>query len=166
MKPRIYLETTVISYLTAWRSPKLLMAAQQEATQRWWNELREGFDLFISEAVLVEAAAGDPQAAQRRLQVVKGVPVLDPTPDANQLAAQLVKKLRLPRKANLDAAHIALATVHAIDYLLTWNCRHIANPALQRGIAEVCAEMGFKTPVICTPAMFLKDPNDGDRSDS
>ncbi|HUT13831.1 MAG TPA: type II toxin-antitoxin system VapC family toxin [Thermoguttaceae bacterium] len=157
MRPKVYIETTVVSYLSAWRSPELVMAAQQEATRNWWDEQRERFDLYVSEAVIVEASAGDVGAAKRRLEVVEGIPELEITDEARDLAKRLVADIPLPEKAQLDALHIALATVNAMDYLLTWNCRHIANAALRHRIEAVCDSAGYETPVICTPPELIED---------
>src|SRR5207249_4227667 len=120
MKDKVYIETTIISYLTAWRSPQLIMAAQQEATRTWWDEEKNKFDVFISAAVIQEASGGDAVAAQRRLDAIKGIPELDITNNARDLAMQLVENTPLPKKAGVDALHIAIASVNGMDYLLTW----------------------------------------------
>ena len=161
MKPRVYLETTIISYLTAWRSPRLVMAAHQEETRQWWDEQRHHFDLFVSEAVLEEVSAGDAEAAERRLEVVAGIEELDITEEARELAKTLIQTRNLPQKAALDALHIATATVHGMDYLLTWNCRHIANATLQRPIGAICRDAGYVLPVLCTPTELSEVSNDG-----
>lgn len=159
MASSVYLETTIPSYLTAWRSVELSMAAKQQTTRKWWDERRELFDLFISDAVLLEAAAGDSNAARRRLEVLDGIAVLNPLPEADAIAATLISRLALPNRALTDAAHIAICVVHGIDYLLTWNCAHIANATFQPIIDEVCDDLGFSTPVICTPDQLMGDDN-------
>ena len=157
MPSSVYLETTIPSYLTAWRSPELTMAAKQQITRQWWDERRHHFDLFISDAVLLEAASGDPDAAWRRLEVLNGISVLNPLPEIDEIVAELVEQLGLPDRALVDAAHIAISVVHGIDFLLTWNCTHIANAIFQPIINEVCASFGFAMPVICTPDQLMSD---------
>ncbi len=156
MLPRIYLETTIASYLTAWRSPELVMAANQEATRHWWEEHRTNYELFVSEIVVREASAGDPDAAARRLAVLSDLPELAIIEEAADLADALIRNVPLPNKAQLDALHIALSTVHRMDYLLTWNCRHIANATLRHGIELTCRDHGFVSPVICTPLELME----------
>lgn len=157
MKPKVHLETTIISYLTAWRSPQLVMAAQQEATRTWWDDEAGRFELFISEAVIQEASAGDEAAAERRLQVLHEIAELEVTEETRDLAKQLIAGTPLPDKAQIDALHIAIATVHAMDYLLTWNCRHIANAALRHRIEAVCEDSGYQPPIICTPLELIEE---------
>ena len=156
MLPRVYLETTIVSYLTAWRSHELVMAANQEATREWWETHRTKYGLFVSEIVVREASAGDSDAATRRLSVLAELPELDIIEEASDLAGALIRHVPLPEKAQLDALHIALSAVHRMDYLLTWNCRHIANAALRHGIERTCREHGFVSPVICTPLELME----------
>lgn len=160
MASSVYIETTIPSYLTAWRSPELSMAAKQQTTRQWWDEQREHFDLFISDAVLLEASAGDADASKRRLGVIVGIPVLEPKSEADEIALSLMKQLALPDRALADAAHIAVCVVHGMDYLLTWNCTHIANATFQPIIHDVCDAFGFSMPVICTPDQLMGDDND------
>jgi predicted nucleic acid-binding protein len=160
MKPKVYLETTIISYLTAWRSPQLVMAANQETTRSWWDGERHNFELFISEAVVLEASAGDPLAAQRRLAALQDLTELPITDEARDLARELVDKTPLPAKAQIDALHIATATVNGMDYLLTWNCRHIANATHRTAMSEICVSAGYVMPVICTPLELLAEHAD------
>jgi predicted nucleic acid-binding protein len=157
MKPKVYLETTIISYLTAWRSQQLVMAAHQESTRNWWDDERHSFDLYISEAVVQEASLGDPSAAQRRLEVLSDLAELQITDEARLLARELVEKTPLPMTARVDALHIATATVHGMDYLLTWNCRHIANAAMRKSLAAICEAAGYEIPVICTPLELIEE---------
>ena len=160
MASSLYLETTIPSYLTAWRSPELSMAAKQQTTRAWWDERRRLFDLYVSDAVLLEAAGGDPAAAKRRLEVLDGIPVLQPLPAADDIAVALIARLALPERALADAAHIAICVIHGMDYLLTWNCTHIANATYQSTIDEVCEEFGFAMPVICTPDQLMGEDDD------
>jgi hypothetical protein len=156
MKPRVYLETTIVSYLTAWRSRELVMAGNQEATREWWDDHRQDFDVFVFEAVFQEALARDADAVERRLGVLKDIAELEITDAVRDLATALVADVPFPEKAQIDALHIAVATVHGMDYLLTWNCRHIANATLRHGIESVCAVSGYTAPVICTPLELLE----------
>lgn len=155
MKPRLYLETTIPSYLSAWPSRDLIRAGHQQLTKEWWVNRRADFDIFISQLVLDEAAAGDPRAAQDRLQAIHEFGLLDITEEVETLAEALVESLALPAKATTDAAHIALATVHQMHFLLTWNCTHIANAEMAVAIERVCQEHGFVCPVICTPEELM-----------
>ena len=157
MKPKVYIETTIISYLTAWRSPQLVMAANQETTRGWWDDERHNFDLYVSEAVIQEASAGDPAAARRRLEVIEELPDLPITDDARELAKALIDHTPLPENARVDAIHIATATVNGMDYLLTWNCRHIANATLRNAMYEVCQSAGYEMPIICTPLELIEE---------
>ncbi len=158
MKPTVYIETTIISYLTAWRSPQLVMAANQEVTRVWWDDHRDAYDLVASQSVVDEASAGDREAAKRRRVILMNVPLLTINAECLTLAEQLVKDLSLPAKAEMDALHIAIASVHEVDYLLTWNCRHIANANLRHIIEAACITAGFVAPTICTPLELI----DGD----
>jgi hypothetical protein len=157
MKPSVYIESTIPSYLTAWRSPELVMAANQEATRKWWDESRDKFDLFISELVIGEISNGDADAVKRRMAVVENLPELALTDQAEALAAKLLVSAALPQKAKVDALHIATATVHGMDYLLTWNCTHIANAIMRPKIELICRAAGYEPPVICTPPELVEE---------
>jgi hypothetical protein len=156
MKPRVYIETTIPSYLAAWPSRNLIRAAHQQLTRAWWEDRRGDFDLFVSQLVVRECQAGDSLAAAKRLELLDGIHSLEPTADASLLANQLVARVPLPHKAALDALHVAIATVNDIQYLLTWNCRHLANASLRKQIESVCREGGYEPPIICTPEELLK----------
>ncbi len=155
-KPTVYVETSIVSYLTAVGSRDVVLVAQQEITRSWWAS-RDEFSLFASRFVRDEAAAGDAGAAQRRLDALRGIPLLGITEDAIGLASRLVSEGGLPAKARVDALHVAVATVHGVDYLLTWNCKHIANASLRGKIEAICKASGFLPPVICTPFELPKD---------
>jgi hypothetical protein len=155
MKPKVYLETSVISYLVAWRSRDLVIAGNQETTKEWWDR-KSDFDLYISQFVLDEAGSGDEGAAQSRLAAVCDVPEIAITPEAIQIAHALIVSAKLPEKARIDALHIAVAACGGMDYLLTWNCTHIANPSLKPKIEFVIRSFGFEPPVICTPQELLE----------
>ena len=155
MRRRVYLETTVISYLTARPSRTVVGAAHQQITLDWWERRRHDFEVVVSELVLREAEAGDPEAARRRLAVLAGLPRLFLTDDALWLGREFVRQRILPERAVEDGMHIAVATIHRVDYLLTWNCAHIANPEIQGRLAEFLYERGLILPFICTPEELL-----------
>jgi len=138
------------------------MAANQEVTREWWASHRDDFDLVVSQVVLDESSAGDSDAAQRRWEVLKNLPRLDITEEAETLAAALFTELRLPPKARADALHIAISAVNGIDYLLTWNCTHIANATLRLQIEAICRAAGYEPPVICTPQEMLERREDNE----
>jgi predicted nucleic acid-binding protein len=156
MKFRVYLETSIISYLTARPSRDLVVAANQQLTQDWWQTRRQNFDLFISQLVIQEASAGDENAAQRRLQVIADIPLLKLNKDVAELAEKLVRGGVIPQKAVEDAFHIAIATIHGMDYLLTWNFKHIANAMMRYRIESLCRNEGYQPPIICTPQELLE----------
>lgn len=158
MKRKIYLETSVISYLTSRPSKTILGAAHQQLTLAWW-ETRNQYELLVSESVLRECGAGDPDAANKRLAVLTDIPLLLISEQALNIAESLVGQGIVPSKAAEDALHIAVATVYGVDYLLTWNCRHIANPEMQRGIAAYLEQIGLFLPFICTPEELLGEEN-------
>jgi len=147
---RVYLETSVVSYLTALPSRDVVVAGNQQVTRDWWDE-RARFELFVSDAVLQEASRGDPEAAARRLESIDGLPVLSPVPEALTLARAILDAAAMPERAALDALHVALATVHGMDFLLTWNCAHIANAAIRPQLDELSWKSGYRPPIICTP---------------
>lgn len=151
MKPKVYLETTIPSLLTAWPSRDLIVAADQQTTRRWWETRRGQFQLFISEFVLDEAGQGDKDAAAQRLQVLAECELLKATEEVRSLTLALLDAGLIPRKAVADAAHIAVAAVHGMDFLLTWNCRPIANAMIGDRVRAVCAQHACKSPTICTP---------------
>jgi predicted nucleic acid-binding protein len=154
-KETVYIETTVVSYLTAWLSRDLIRAAHQQITQEWWHKRRDDFEIFVSEFVINEASAGDTEAAEKRLEALDNIALLDVTLEVENLAKKLIADNALPAKAVTDALHIAVASVHGIDYLLSWNCKHIANAERQSAIEKVCEEQGHKCPKICTPEELL-----------
>jgi hypothetical protein len=156
MAERVYIETTVVSYLTARPNRDVVIAGHQQVTHEWWDTRREDYELCGSQLVLGEAAAGDSEAAQERLAVLQSMTVLETTTAALELAKELIQAGALPAKAADDALHIAVAAAHAVPYLLTWNCRHLANAAVRPMIETVCAAKGFKAPIICTPEELLE----------
>jgi hypothetical protein len=159
MKRKVYIETSVISYLTARPSKTILGAAHQQLTCAWW-EKRFAYELFISQSVLQECAAGDPNAAAKRLAALDDLSILAITEEMIVLAEDLIAQRLIPAKAIEDTLHISISTLHHMDFLLTWNCRHIANPIIQEGIAESLQRKGLFLPMICTPEELLGDPDD------
>ncbi len=157
MKHRVYLETTVPSYLTAWPSRDLIVCSHQQLTREWWQTRRQDFELYVSPYVIDEVSAGDPEAARLRLEILRDIPLLDPSEAVIDLAEQLVKRIPIPPRAVPDALHIAIAAVHEIHFLLTWNCTHIANAEHRVTIETICREYGYHPPVICTPEELLKE---------
>ena len=153
--PSVYIETSIVSYLTARPSQNLLVAAWQGITVEWWDYHRLDFQLCTSGLVLEEAGRGDPEAAARRLACLEGMPLLAATDEVIALAGTLLAPGPLPFAATEDAFHIALSAVHAVDYLLTWNCKHIANAQTKPHVREQCARNGYRCPEICTPQELI-----------
>ncbi len=156
MTERVYIETTFVSYLTARPSRDLVVAGHQQITHDWWDARRGEYELCVSQLVVQEAADGDPQAAQERLDVMATMTMLEIKEEAVELAEELVQSGALPAKAGNDALHIAVAAIHRVPYLLTWNCRHMANATIRTQIESVCASKGFKAPIICTPEEMME----------
>jgi hypothetical protein len=156
----VYVETSIFSYLAARPSRDLLAAARQQLTERWWHDHRHRFELFVSPVVEMEAGKGDPEAARRRLSAMAGIPALAVTDAVEQLAGRLIKDGAVPATAIDDAVHVALAAVHRMDYLLTWNCRHIANAEKKSAIRETCIAQGHPYPEICTPEELMGESSD------
>ena len=154
MKRKIYVETSVISYLTARPSREIIGAAHQQITSTWWAH-RHDYELLVSRAVWQECAAGDREASDRRLAALTGMTMLAVTEDMVRMAEELIVSDIVPEKAFEDALHIAIATLHRVDFLLTWNCRHIANPIIQEKIAAYLEQRGLFLPLICTPEELL-----------
>lgn len=156
----VYIETSIVSVLTARPARDLILAAQQTRTIEWWERQRASFNLYSSELVQLEASGGDTTAADERLKVLSSLPFLNVSEEALRLARQLVIAAALPPRALRDAEHVGICATNAIDFLLTWNCRHLAN-AMQRGrIRQVCESFGLQAPVICTPDELFGDSHD------
>ena len=152
---KVYLETSVVSYLTAWPSRDLIVAAHQEITHRWWRTRRSQFELYSSQHVIDEAGGGDEQAARKRLAIARELPLLDLNNTVVYLSKKLVSEGLFSEAAATDALHVAVATVHGMDFLLTWNCRHLANAEVTRAAAVLCHAQGYKIPGICTPEELM-----------
>ncbi len=151
----VYLETTFFSYLVARPSRDVIVAGHQQTTQEWWANRRSKFECSISQVVFDEAALGDPTEVQKRIAAISGLPSLEATDDTETLTQAIMATGCLPQKAFTDAAHIAVAAVHGIDYLLTWNCKLLANAQIARRIAIVCEKLGHRMPIICTPEELM-----------
>ncbi len=160
MKKKVYVETSIVSFLTGRPSHSLIVSAWQSMTVDWWEKRRESFDLYASELVLEEAGRGDKNAAERRLKSLETIPLLSLTDTAEQLSKELLAKKALPARATDDALHIALSAVHNIDYLLTWNCRHIDNAETKPIVRSIILSNGFNCPEICTPQELMGDEYD------
>lgn len=157
---RVYVETTIASYLAARPTRDIVAAARQELTHEWWQTRRQAFDLFISQVVINEASLGDADAAARRLAYFEGLPLLDISGEVEEVAADLLRAGAMPTRAANDALHLAAAGVHGVDYLLTWNFRHLANAELAGAYREVFIARGYEPPMICTPEELMGDPNE------
>lgn len=154
---RVYIESTIPSYLVARPARDLLQAARQQLTRDWWEGKRHAHELFTSQMVLDEISDGEAAMAHLRCEKIEDLPLLEATPEAEALAILILGSGLLPTTADSDAAHIALATVHRLDILLTWNCRHIANAAIQTRLRRLVENADFTLPAICTPEEFLED---------
>jgi hypothetical protein len=156
LRPRLYLDTTIPSYLTAWMSRDLNIARYQKITTRWWNSWRTNFDIRISGYVWMEASEGNPEAAQRRLDLLERFPMLEINERVDALHARLLRDSGLPARASVDASHVAVAAVHHMQFLLTWNFAHLVNPHFASKIRSLCETEGYSCPVLCTPEQLME----------
>ncbi len=156
----IYIETSILGYLTARPSRDVRAAAWQQITVQWWDEVRPSYELFSSELVVDEASQGDTVAAKCRLNALRGIPELPVDEEVEALATKLVDEGGFPEKAELDALHVAVAAVHGVDLLLTWNCRHINNAETKPQIRFICAAAGYACPEICSPNEIIIEDSD------
>ena len=155
MKPKVYAETTIVSYLAALPSRDNVVAAHQQLTRDWWG-MRDRFELFVSQAVVDEAGRRDAAVAARRIALLAGIPQLALGSDVDELANRLLQRNVVPRTATVDAIHIAVAAVNRVDYLVTWNCTHIANATIRVKIEQARRSAGLSAPVICTPEELME----------
>jgi hypothetical protein len=155
MKSKVYIETTIVSYLVASPTRNIIQAAHQQITRQWW-ERRDRFELYVSRAVVAEARRGDPDAAARRLGALRGIPRLAGGRRVVDLARDLVRRGVLPVQARMDAAHVGIATANGMEYLLTWNLRHLANATIRGKIEEAVRAAGMVPPIICTPEELME----------
>lgn len=159
-KKKVYIETSVVSYLTGNPSQNLIVAAWQSITNEWWDLRKKDFELYSSELVFEEASSGNKEAADKRLEVISSIPLLEITEKTKELANLLITQKILPSKAVDDALHIAIATEHNIDYLLTWNCRHLDNAEIKPIVRDLFYREGYTCPEICTPNELLGDKDE------
>ena len=157
MRPRVYIETTVISYLTARPARDVVVAGHQQSTRDWWETASDRFELVVSELVRQEAGMGDQDAARARVSILGSLATLDATAEADGLAETLVRTAAVPPAAIRDAVHIAIAAANGVEYLVTWNFRHIANAVARPLIESACRIAGFSPPTICTPEELMED---------
>jgi hypothetical protein len=155
MLPKVYIETTIVSSLTGRPSREAVALGHQKVTREWWEKERFDFELYTSEVVIAEAERGDPDAARARLAVLAPLRRLSATAESEAMVPILLRETRLPDGALLDMSHVSIATVHGMQYLLTWNCRHIANARIVRIVERICRNLGFEPPVLCTPDELL-----------
>jgi len=155
MKSKVYIETTIVSYLVASPTRDIIQAAHQQITRQWW-ERRGRFDLYVSRAVVAEARRGNPDAAARRLGALRGIPRLAGGRRVVELARDLVQRGTLPAQARMDAAHVGIAAANGMEYLLTWNLRHLANATIRGKIEEAVRAAGMVPPIICTPEELME----------
>lgn len=160
MKPTVYIETSVLGYLTSWPSGDLVVAGRQKVTRDWWRYARNAFELFVSDVVEREVSTGDAQAIRDRLEAIRGLPVLAADEQAGDLARTLIASGAVPATVPEDALHIALTVANRIQYLVTWNLKHIANATLRAKIHAVCVAAGYNPCTICTPEELLGPDTD------
>ena len=158
----VYLEPSFISMLTSRPSAFVTTAGMQRFSILWWEKYRRDFRLVVSDLVYDEISRGDPDAATRRIQIIENIPVLDMNEKVRRLADEIIRRNGIPRKAIGDAGHVACAAVHGIDYILTWNCRHIANEFKKPRIERLIRENNYKPPILTTPQTLLGEHNDHD----
>lgn len=150
------METTIVSYLSARSSRDLIVRAHQEITRRWWRK-RSEFDVFASPLVMEEAGRGDVRARTRRHRVLRDLSLLEINDESRAVARRLLAKGPLPAQAEGDALHIGIAAAHGMEYLVTWNCRHIANAWIRPQIEEIIRDLGYEPPVLCTPEELMEE---------
>ena len=156
MKPSVYIETTIISYLTAKPSRDLIIAAHQQITNEWWTDVRPQVDCYVSPFLIDEASRGDAAYAQKRLDEIADFIVLEVNEQIEDLARQYFAALQTPEKSKIDAFHLAVAAWHKMDYVLSWNCKHIASGRVQKTLQEINIRLGVHTPIVCTPEELME----------
>ena len=155
MNKSVYIESSVISYLTARPSRDLVIAGHQAVTAEWWNERRLRYDLYVSPLVVEEVSAGDTSAAEERLRVIADIPSVTIAADAESLASALLAANAVPANSARDALHVAIAATQGIDYLITWNFRHINNASTRTMVVNVVSDFGLVCPVLCSPEELM-----------
>jgi hypothetical protein len=162
----VYIETSIVSYLVAAPSRDLVTAGEQQATRDWWRLRRPRFRCLVSDETLREAARGDAEQARLRLTALSGLPTIAISPEVDRLAAEFLATGALPAAARSDAIHLAAATVTGLDYLLTWNCRHLANAQILRRLSKEAQARGWRLPTVCTPVELMGDSLDENESNA
>jgi hypothetical protein len=162
----VYIETSIVSHATAWPSGNPAIAVLQTQAKRWLAEEAPKYSLVTSQFVIDEISLGDPDAAARRLALLADIPLLLPDARVETIANQITSRALMPPSARLDALHVASAAVGGVEYLLTQNCRHIANAHVLPGVYDLLEELGLPRLLICTPAEFLGDPTDATEPDT
>lgn len=160
MKEKVYIETSFISFLTSKPSDTKLTAVWQAISHEWWQKRRTFYDLFISEIVIDEVTKGDRKAAEKRVALCRKIPVLDVSEESLKLAKMIVTSEILPKKAANDIFHIAVAACNQIDYLLTWNCKHLDNAELKPKVRKLLSYTEYTMPEICTPFELFGEDDD------
>jgi predicted nucleic acid-binding protein len=156
VRPSVYIDTSIPSYLTSRPSREWPLKRYQWVTCLFWNAHGARFEMHVSRFVVDEVKAGDPDAAQKRVEAISSLPRLEIPDDVDRLTALILKKTGLPNSAKADAEHVAIAATHKIEFLATWNCKHLANPAITPKVARACERAGFRSPAICTPEVILR----------
>jgi len=156
----VYIETSIVSYLQQRPSLQVVMAARQLLTHQWWNDERAKYELVTSQYVLDEASAGDPTCAAERMKLLDGILLLGLDPQVGIIANEIISRAILPQKAAVDALHIAMVAHHKVQYLLTWNCKHIANARILPRIHDALTNLGYPIPIICTPEEMVDDDSE------
>ena len=155
MNKSVYIESSVISYLTARPSRDLVIAGHQAVTAEWWNERRLRYDVYVSPLVVEEISAGDASAAEDRLRVIADIPSVTIAAEAESLASALLASNAVPANSARDALHVAIAATQGIDYLITWNFRHIINASTRTMVVNVVSDFGLVCPVLCSPEELM-----------
>ena len=151
----VYIETTIISYLISRPSRDLLVAAHQQITEEWWTNRRNEFECYVSQVVIDEVSVGNPEMVQKRMEIISDFDILEVNEESELLTKRILADGAIPPREVRDAAHIAVTSVNNVDYLLTWNCKHLANAQIIRRISVVCNKQGYNMPVICTPEELM-----------
>jgi hypothetical protein len=161
--PSVYLDTSVPSYLTSRPTREPLAWRKQRVSCLWWHAYRDRFKIYVSDRVLDEAARGNAEAAQRRIEVVSQLELLNVTDRATELATSILRETGLPEHVRRDAEHVGVAATHGVELLLTWNCRHLANPEITPKVRDACQRAGLRGPEICTPETAIRRSVYGER---
>ncbi len=156
MVTTVYIESTIISYLAAKPSRDLIVAAHQQITNEWWDTIKQQVECYISPFVIQEISAGDQEAAKRRLDLIEDLSILEVNKEIQNLAQKYFAALDIPEKSRLDAFHLALSVWHEIDYLLSWNCKHIVSGRIKKMLDKVNLELDLKIPILCTPEELME----------